>query len=130
MSAGRAPQQDDSDQRPRTNVYGGQDEVDKRAGDLASKETPLRLWIREIRIHQWPKNLLVFVPLLASHRIGKPGALVDGLIAFVLLALAALTIAPLTLSYFGLSRVTELLVRFGRWPVLFLAVSFAIAPQG
>jgi len=84
MSAGRAPQQDDSDQRPRTNVHGDQDEVNKRAGDLASKETPLRLWIREIRIHQWPKNLLVFVPLLASHRIGKPGALVDGLIAFVL----------------------------------------------
>src|SRR5205823_1321944 len=84
MSAGRAPQQDDSDQRPRTNVHGDQDEVNKRAGDLASKETALKLWIREVRIHQWPKNLLVFVPLLASHRIGKPGALVDGLIAFVL----------------------------------------------
>jgi membrane protein len=50
-----------------------------------------------------------------------------GLIVFVLLALAALTIAPLALSYFGLSGVTELLVRFGRWPVLFVVVSLMIA---
>jgi membrane protein len=50
-----------------------------------------------------------------------------GLTVFVLLALAALTIAPLALSYLGLSRVTELLVRFGRWPVLLVVVSLMIA---
>jgi membrane protein len=50
-----------------------------------------------------------------------------GLIVFVLLALAALTIAPLALGYLGLSRVTELLVSFGRWPVLLVVVSLMIA---
>ena len=54
-------------------------------------------------------------------------ALTLGLIVFALLALAALTIAPLVLSYLGLSRVTELLVRFGRWPVLLVVVSLMIA---
>jgi membrane protein len=50
-----------------------------------------------------------------------------GLIVFVLLTLAALTIVPLALSYLGLSRVTELLFRFGRWPVLLVVVSLMIA---
>jgi membrane protein len=50
-----------------------------------------------------------------------------GLIVFVLLALAALTIVPLTMSYLGLSRVMELLVKLGRWPVLLVVVGLMIA---
>ena len=50
-----------------------------------------------------------------------------GLIVFVLLALAVLTIVPLALSYLGLSRVTELLVKLGRWPFLLVVVSLMIA---
>jgi 4-hydroxybenzoate polyprenyltransferase len=88
MNTGRAPEQDDSDRRRLTHVY-NEDELDKPAGDAATKESTLRLWIREIRVHQWLKNLLIFVPLLASHRIGKPGALADGLIAFSLFSCCA-----------------------------------------
>jgi 4-hydroxybenzoate polyprenyltransferase len=33
---------------------------------------------RGLRLHQWPKNLLVFVPLLTSHRILEPQALAIG----------------------------------------------------
>ena len=44
----------------------------------------LGLWIRELRVHQWLKNLLIFVPLLASHRIDRRGALIDGALAFLL----------------------------------------------
>jgi 4-hydroxybenzoate polyprenyltransferase len=29
----------------------------------------LRTWLRALRVHQWLKNLLVFVPLLAAHRV-------------------------------------------------------------
>jgi membrane protein len=54
-------------------------------------------------------------------------ALTLGLIVFVLLALAAVTIVPLTLSYLGLSREMELLVRLGRWPVLLVVVGLMIA---
>jgi membrane protein len=50
-----------------------------------------------------------------------------GLIVFVLLALAAVTIVPLALSYLGLSHVMELLVRFGRWPILLVVVGLVIA---
>jgi membrane protein len=50
-----------------------------------------------------------------------------GALVFVLIALAAMTILPLVLSYFGLSRLMELVIKIGRWPVLLLVVSFAIA---
>jgi membrane protein len=50
-----------------------------------------------------------------------------GAIAFILIALAAMTILPVVLSDLGLSRVTELLIRIGRWPVLLLVVGFTIA---
>ncbi|MDC4203436.1 MAG: UbiA family prenyltransferase [Candidatus Manganitrophus sp.] len=43
----------------------------------------LRTLIRALRIHQWAKNLLVFVPLLASHRIMEMPLLQSGLLAFL-----------------------------------------------
>jgi 4-hydroxybenzoate polyprenyltransferase/phosphoserine phosphatase len=46
-------------------------------------------WIRALRLHQWAKNLLLFVPLLASHKVGQAGLLLDGLAAFVLFGLCA-----------------------------------------
>ena len=50
-----------------------------------------------------------------------------GAMLFVLVALAALTIMPALLTSLGLSRATELVVKVGRWPLLFVVVSFAIA---
>jgi 4-hydroxybenzoate polyprenyltransferase len=49
----------------------------------------LRLWAGAMRLHQWLKNLLIFVPLLVSHRMGTPGALADGIVAYVLFGLCA-----------------------------------------
>lgn len=43
----------------------------------------LRTLIRALRIHQWAKNLLVLVPLLASHRIMEMPLLGSGLLAFI-----------------------------------------------
>ncbi len=39
--------------------------------------------LRALRPHQWTKNLLVFVPVLTSHRFGELPVLLDGLLAFV-----------------------------------------------
>jgi 4-hydroxybenzoate polyprenyltransferase/phosphoserine phosphatase len=39
--------------------------------------------IKELRIHQWVKNLLIFVPLLASHRMLEMPLLLNGLVAFI-----------------------------------------------
>ena len=38
---------------------------------------------KAIRLHHWTKNLLVFVPLAASHRILESSLLVNGLLAFL-----------------------------------------------
>lgn len=54
-------------------------------GDGGRPET----WIKAIRIHQWLKNLLVFVPLLAAHRMFEPGAVVSSLLAFLAFGLCA-----------------------------------------
>lgn len=46
-------------------------------------------WLRALRLHQWLKNLLVFVPMLASHRFTDPQVLLDcglGFLAFCLCA--------------------------------------------
>lgn len=49
----------------------------------------LRAWRKALRLHQWAKNMLVFVPLLASHHIGHPEMVVRGLMAFLLFGLCA-----------------------------------------
>ncbi len=47
----------------------------------------LRLLSRALRLHQWAKNLLVFVPVLAAHR--SDGALAQACLAFVAFGLCA-----------------------------------------
>lgn len=49
----------------------------------------LRTWLRALRVHQWLKNLLVFVPLLASHRMFDPDALLASLAGFIAFGLCA-----------------------------------------
>jgi 4-hydroxybenzoate polyprenyltransferase len=51
--------------------------------------TPLfKSWLKAIRLHQWAKNVLIFVPLLLAHR-WRLGAVVGALIAFVSFGLCA-----------------------------------------
>ena len=42
-----------------------------------------------MRLHQWVKNLLIFVPALLSHRILEPGVLVSSIGAFLAFSLLA-----------------------------------------
>ncbi len=53
--------------------------------DQVFKDRPTysRTLIKTLRIHQWTKNLLIFVPLLASHRIFEIPLIIDGLLAFL-----------------------------------------------
>jgi 4-hydroxybenzoate polyprenyltransferase/phosphoserine phosphatase len=46
-------------------------------------------YLRALRPHQWLKNLLLFVPLLAAHQAGNIAALADTVIGFVAYGLAA-----------------------------------------
>jgi 4-hydroxybenzoate polyprenyltransferase len=49
----------------------------------------IRTYLRGLRIHQWLKNLLVFVPLLAAHAWDSAGSLQAALLAFLAFSLCA-----------------------------------------
>ncbi|HZY18407.1 MAG TPA: UbiA family prenyltransferase [Ramlibacter sp.] len=58
---------------------------------LAVFREPLRLRTvgKALRVHQWIKNLLLFVPLIAAHQLGDPALLAAALVAFVSFSLCA-----------------------------------------
>jgi 4-hydroxybenzoate polyprenyltransferase len=56
---------------------------------IRSDTSKLYYWFKALRFHQWAKNLLVFVPLLASHRFGELALIADALLAFVCFGLCA-----------------------------------------
>ena len=39
---------------------------------LTAKQFDIKSWANALRIHQWLKNLLLFVPLLAAHQVNNP----------------------------------------------------------
>lgn len=45
--------------------------------------------LRSLRPHQWLKNLLIFIPLLAAHEFTNFGMMISALLAFVLFSLTA-----------------------------------------
>jgi len=50
-----------------------------------------------------------------------------GIVAFILLTLAAVVAIPVALTYIPLPEVTALVVKIGRWPILFALVTMALA---
>lgn len=56
---------------------------------LHTRDSRLRAWRKALRLHQWAKNLLIFVPLLASHHVGQASLLGDGALAFLLFGCCA-----------------------------------------
>ena len=58
----------------------------------ASFENPglgLRGWRKALRVHQWAKNALVFVPLILSGMASEPQAMLSALIAFAAMSVLA-----------------------------------------
>ena len=50
-----------------------------------------------------------------------------GGIGFMLAALGSIVVVPIILGYLGLSSVGDLLLRIGRWPAMYLILTFALA---
>lgn len=48
-----------------------------------------RDWLKALRMHQWMKNILIFVPLLASHQLTNPLLLWQGILGFLFFGLCA-----------------------------------------
>jgi 4-hydroxybenzoate polyprenyltransferase len=70
--------------------------VTRQAGRLAEvsrvfnpRGGGLRAALRELRPHQWIKNLIIFVPLITSHRFVESALVVRALLAFVAFSLCA-----------------------------------------
>ena len=57
--------------------------------EFAAEAVGLRGWLRALRLHQWLKNLLVFVPLLTAFAFADAGVLADALAAFLAFSLTA-----------------------------------------
>lgn len=57
--------------------------------EFASKPTSLGTWRRALRLHQWAKNALIFVPLLLSGLLFDLGSVLHALQAFVAFGLTA-----------------------------------------
>lgn len=49
----------------------------------SSRPSILRLWLAQLRVDQWAKNLLVFAPLIFALRLASSGSVVRSLLAFV-----------------------------------------------
>jgi 4-hydroxybenzoate polyprenyltransferase/phosphoserine phosphatase len=56
---------------------------------FSKKHNDLVALAKAMRLHQWLKNILVFVPLIASHQIIDAAALVNTMIAFLAFGLCA-----------------------------------------
>ncbi len=50
--------------------------------------SPVKAWLKAIRLHQWAKNVLIFVPLLLAHA-WVPGPIVGAALAFLSFSLCA-----------------------------------------
>jgi 4-hydroxybenzoate polyprenyltransferase/phosphoserine phosphatase len=50
--------------------------------------SPFKAWLKAIRLHQWAKNVLIFIPLLLAHA-WAPGLIAAAAIAFISFGLCA-----------------------------------------
>ncbi len=62
-----------------------------REFDLSFSERPTGFgrWLRAIRVHQWLKNLLLFLPLLLAHKVGDIDLIFRCVLAFAAFSLCA-----------------------------------------
>jgi 4-hydroxybenzoate polyprenyltransferase/phosphoserine phosphatase len=56
---------------------------------IETRPAPLKVFVRALRLHQWLKNLLIFVPVLAAHQLGRPATVLTAALAFVAFGLCA-----------------------------------------
>jgi 4-hydroxybenzoate polyprenyltransferase len=56
---------------------------------IENERAGLRDYLKALRLHQWSKNVLVFVPLIAAHRAGEIPLLLQAVFAFLAFGLCA-----------------------------------------
>ena len=53
------------------------------------EQSTLALLGKALRVYQWPKNLLIWVPLFLSHRLGHASLIVEGVVAMAAFSFCA-----------------------------------------
>lgn len=56
---------------------------------MLSNVAGVKDWRKALRLHQWMKNILIFVPLLAAHQLGNYLLIWQGVMAFLFFGLCA-----------------------------------------
>ncbi|MCC5870691.1 MAG: UbiA family prenyltransferase [Gammaproteobacteria bacterium] len=57
--------------------------------DIADARAPFKVWLKALRLHQWTKNALLFVPLIMAHQLFDSAAFSAVLFAFLVFGLIA-----------------------------------------
>jgi 4-hydroxybenzoate polyprenyltransferase/phosphoserine phosphatase len=57
--------------------------------DFQQPRRDLKVWLRAFRVHQWSKNVLIFVPLFVGHAYGNSANIFTDIAGFVLVCLLA-----------------------------------------
>lgn len=63
--------------------------VTQVATSFAPMPGGLKVMLKALRVHQWAKNALIFVPVAAAHKLQDPQVLLFALLAFVAFSLCA-----------------------------------------
>jgi len=73
------------------------DKVNSGAEHLISEPTTARVYLKALRPHQWMKNILIFLPMLAAHAItaSNIAASAFGFVSFCLIASSAYVVNDL-----------------------------------
>lgn len=56
---------------------------------IRSRPSVARAFFKEMRVHQWAKNALIWVPLIASQRYDEPAAVFSAILAFLSFSICA-----------------------------------------
>jgi 4-hydroxybenzoate polyprenyltransferase len=48
-----------------------------------------RTYLKSLRMHQWTKNFLIFIPLIMAHRVGDPNLFLQATLAFLAFGLCS-----------------------------------------
>ena len=64
-------------------------EGELRQPPISCDPVSMGTWLKAIRVHQWAKNLLIFVPLLAAHDLSITTKWREGAVGFICFSLGA-----------------------------------------
>ncbi len=73
---------------PERGVARRTESVINRIKVIETRSGVIKAWAKQLRLHQWLKNLLIFVPLLASHQLSS-APLINASLGFLFFSLCA-----------------------------------------